>query len=97
MQALSDDVESLCLVCECRELEEGFGTSFTDLLLEGAEGVSMREVRDDIRKRDREMMLAKCVEKSQLVVQVGEEVAWTKLWDCIMDLGPRHIRGLQNL
>ncbi len=30
-------------------------------------------MRDDIRKRD--MMLAKCMEKSQLVVQVGEEEA----------------------
>ncbi len=35
MRELSDDVESLFLVHECRELEEGFGTSFTDLLLEG--------------------------------------------------------------
>ncbi len=28
--ALSDDVDSLCLVRECRALEEEFGTHFTD-------------------------------------------------------------------
>ena len=27
MRVMSDDVESLCLVKECWELEEGFGTS----------------------------------------------------------------------
>lgn len=97
LRALSDDVESLCLVRECRELEEGFGTSFTDELLGGAEDVSLRGVREDVREMDREMMLAKCTEKSKLVAQVGKEATWMKLWDSVMDLGPRHIRGLQNL
>ena len=31
--ALSQDINSLCLVKECRELEEGFGTHFTDDIL----------------------------------------------------------------
>ena len=30
MRAMVDDVTSLCLVRECRELEEGFGTHITD-------------------------------------------------------------------
>ena len=29
--------------------------------------------------------------------EVGKEVGWSKLWDSVMDLGPRHVRGLQNL
>ena len=33
IKSLSDDVESLCLVKECRELESTYGTSFTDDLL----------------------------------------------------------------
>ena len=44
MRVMSDDVESLCLVKECRELEEGFGTSFTDELLSGAESGDFRDV-----------------------------------------------------
>ena len=59
---------------ECRELEEGFGTCFTDELLSGAESVDLRDVRKEIRKRDREKMLEKCAEKSQLIVEVGKEV-----------------------
>ena len=42
-------------------------------------------------------MVEECVEKSQLIVEVGKEVGWSKLWDSVMDLGPRHVRGLQNL
>ena len=33
MLALSDDVDSVCLVRECRELEEWFGTSYTEDIL----------------------------------------------------------------
>ena len=39
MRALSDHADSLCLVKECRELEEVFGTSYTDVILGGAEDV----------------------------------------------------------
>ena len=74
MRVMSDDVESLCLVKECRVLEEGFGTSFTDELLSGAESVDLRDVRKEIRKIDREKMLGECAEKSQLIVEVGKEV-----------------------
>ena len=74
MRVMSDDVESLCLVKECREMEEGFGTSFTDELLSGAESVDLRDVRKEIRKIDREKMLEKYAEKSQLIVEVGKVV-----------------------
>ncbi len=32
MRSLTDDVDSHCLVKECRELEEAFGTRFTEVL-----------------------------------------------------------------
>ena len=44
MRSLVDDPNSLCLVGECRELEECFGTSYTDAILVSADDVSMREV-----------------------------------------------------
>ena len=38
---MGDDVEALCLVKECRELERDFGTKFTEnLLKDGGDGVS---------------------------------------------------------
>ena len=33
MRSLSDDMESLCLVKECRELELYYGTNLTDIVL----------------------------------------------------------------
>lgn len=33
IRVLMDDVELLCLVKECHELEDGFGSSYTDDLL----------------------------------------------------------------
>ena len=35
----------------------------------------------------------RCVKESQFIGEVG----WLKLWDSAMDLGCRHVRGLQNL
>ena len=41
-------------------------------------------------------MLEECAEKSQLIVEVGKKVGWPKLWDSVMDLGPRHVRGARQ-
>ena len=50
-----DNVASLCLVKECKELEEGFGTQFTDKTLgEDADQINMKEVRKVIGQLDRE-------------------------------------------
>ena len=39
MRSMMDDPDSLCLVKECRELEGGFGTHFTDVILVNADVV----------------------------------------------------------
>ena len=97
MRALADDVESLCLVRECRELEEGFGTSYTDEILGCAEGTCLREVRDELVSLDRDSLLVRCEGKSKLIAEVGKGIGWARLWDSVMDLGVHHIRGLQAL
>ena len=52
--ALVDDVGSLCLVKECKELEERFGTHFTERILSGnADQISMHEVKKVIGQLDR--------------------------------------------
>ena len=55
MSALSDDINALCLVKECRELEEYYSTSYTDTLLEGAEGVNLRKVDDCVTAIDKSL------------------------------------------
>ena len=43
--SMGDDMDVLCLVKECRELEKAFGTNVTDNLLEdGNEGVSKQNI-----------------------------------------------------
>ena len=42
MRSLLDDPNSLCLVGECRELEEHFGTNYTDTIVEGGDEVCRR-------------------------------------------------------
>ena len=35
LEALCDDVESMCLVKECRKLEESFGTQHVEAVIRG--------------------------------------------------------------
>ena len=98
MRSMVDDVTFLCLVRECRELEEGFGTHITEEILNGrADEVQMKEVRKLIGQLDKEKRYERCAEKAPLILEVAERVGWLKLWDTALDLGQRHTRGLQVL
>ena len=66
MRSLLDDPNLLCLVGECRELEEHFGTNYTDAILEGGE-VSMHEVKKVVKQADRASKLEKCRERGPLI------------------------------
>ena len=94
--ALSQDINSLCLVKECRELEEGFGTHFTDDILARRE-VHPKDIRATIHDRDLQQNTAKCSGKAPIIAEVANRVGWSKLWDVAMDLGVKSIRGLQCL
>ena len=66
---MGDDVEALCLVKECRELERDFGTKFTEKLLkDSGDGVSKRHLKEMIFKIGRDSLLASCavVDKAPL-------------------------------
>ena len=64
--ALSQDINSLCLVKECRELEEGFGTHFTDDILARRE-VHPKDIRATIHDRDLQQNAAKCSGKAPIM------------------------------
>ena len=97
MCVMVDEVESLCLVKECRELEESYGTCFTNEILEDAEQVSMREVSDTLQTMDREEMLERCGKKSALIAEVAKGKTWAELWDRVMDLRSWQVEELKNL
>ena len=91
MRSLLDDPNSLCLVGECRELEEHFGTNYTDAILEGGDEVSMREVKRVVKQADRVSKLEKCRERAPLIVEVVNKGGrLVRLWDSALHLGTRH-------
>ena len=59
-----------CLVRECRELEEAYGTNYTDRISIAEEGECLhrRVVREDIVTRDRAMTLAKCSQNGKALI-----------------------------
>ena len=81
MRSMVDDVASLCLVKECKELEEGFGAQFTDRILGGdADQINMKEVKKVIGQLDREKRIELCVMAPQIAV-VASNGGWLRLWD----------------
>ena len=55
LRSKGDNVlDSLCLVSKCRELEESFGTHFTDkMLCKGIYQIKMREMKKTITPLDK--------------------------------------------
>ena len=99
-KALADNLESLCLVKECRELDSLFSTNLTNDVLTETEFANLTEMKKTIRKIDREQVLEKCIAKAPLIAQVVRAGgSWPRLWDCVLHghLGSKHLKGLQNL
>ena len=95
--SLSDDISSICLVRECRELEQYFGTDFASALL--TQDAGPREVKEVIEKKDRSLMLTKHAGRADMaiVAKIESEVGWLRLWDLALDGGERCVDGLKNL
>ena len=86
------------MVKECKELEESFGTHFTDTILGGkAEKVSMKEVKKVIGQLDREKRIELCVGKAPQIAGVAKNGGWLRLWNMALDLGLRHTRGASDI
>ena len=98
--AMADDVEALCLVRECRELEERYKSDFTSAILsaqESGDGLEIiRNAQKIIKKKDRLLLLCKA-SKYQFVQQIADNVGWKKLWDNALDHGPSVSKGMKNL
>ena len=67
----------MCLFKECKELEEGYGTQFTDKILGGdAEQINMKEVKKVIGQLDREKRINLCEGKVPQVAAVARNEGW---------------------
>ena len=44
-----------------------------------------KEMKEKIRKQDREGLLLKCRDKAPLIVRVEEGVGWRRLWSEVME------------
>ena len=104
MRAFLDERQSLCLVRECKDVEEELGvtTNLTSRLLTQNEGgiegaVGLREVRESVSHCGKERMVEKCKAKAPLVAEVAQRLSWSKVWDACMDLGIGCTRGMQAL
>ena len=84
--ALYNEVDSICLVRECRELEESFGTRFTEAIT-SKNLCCLRQMKKVIMDVDRRRMLERCEEKAPMIAKAAECPGWAKLWDHALNLG----------
>ena len=107
--ALSDDIESTCLVWECLDLEDYFELKLTRPVLAGVcaldddpepvSSLSLRELKKIIFSRDKALLLEKCAanDDTKLISEIAQVISWSKLWDQALDKGPRCVNGLKAL
>ena len=100
LASLSDDLDSICLIRECRDLDNYFLSDFTSVILQReADTCPIQPViNEEILSKDRKLRLAKHDGRPDLsvVVEVEEAIGWPKLWDLALDPGPNCIHGLRN-
>ena len=100
LASLSDDLDSICLIRECRDLDNYFLSDFTSVILQReADTCPIQPViNEEILSKDRKLRLAKHEGRPDLsvVVEVEEAIGWPKLWDLALDRRPNCIHGLDQ-
>ena len=87
VESMCDIMCSLCLVKECKELEEVCGMAHTE------------KMNDEIKRVDHEKLLKRCTEKAPLIAEVEKRVSWdtalnfwtTATWDCEVSRPQVHV------
>ena len=99
--SLSDDLNSVCLIHECRELEQFFDLNFTSQILEldFDSCPHPHEIKEDLRILDQHLKLAQHERRLDMstIVEVERAVGWPHLWDLALDYGPKCVAGLRNM
>ena len=89
-------MDCICLVRECREVEESFGTHFTNDIL-GGRDLSFKHLKETNYTQDRDQQLQRCSVKAPVIAELAIRGGWSRVWDAALDLGEKSIRGLQYL
>ena len=101
LRSLSDDIDSVCLIRECRDLEQFFHSNFTSTILQIDADTCPRpyEIKEDLQTRDQDLRLTQHEGRADMsiVVEVERAVGWPRLWDLALDYGPKCVDGLRNL
>ena len=95
--ALSDDIESVCLIRECLELEEHLLISSSNSELDKESMPPPRQIKVQIAKNDKYLMLEKCSKNAdtRLIADIARMVSWSKLWDLALNDGPKCVNALR--
>ena len=100
-KSLSDDIVLVCLIHECRDLEQYFHSKFTSVILQLEVDTHPfpQEIKEDILSRKHDLRLAQHEGRADMsiVVEVERIVGWSGLWDLALDHGPKCIDGFRNL
>ena len=91
---MTDEVASMLLVKECRELEEEFGTH---LVHTSSKAADAKEVKKTVDVLDREKQLVRCTDRASQIAEVACNGGWLRLWDMTLDFGGHHTEGLLTL
>ena len=77
LTSLSDDIDSVCLIRECRDLEEYFKTNFVSAILEDT-CPHPQEIKEAIVSADRDLMLCQHAARADMsiVVEVERAIGW---------------------
>ena len=101
LRSLSDDIDSVCLIRECRDLEQFFHSNFTSTILQLDADTCPRpyEIKEDLQTWDQDLRLTQHEGRADMsiVVEVERVVGWPRLWDLALDYGPKCVDGLRNL
>jgi len=101
LASLTDDVNSTCLVQECRDLEQYFRTAFAEaILIQDTDPCPhSRDIKNIIAARDLDLLLTQHEGRADMsiVVEVVRAIGWPRLWDLALNNGAKHVEGLRNL
>ena len=98
--SLVEDVESLCIVKECRDLEEKYCSDYTSKLLTVAPEECrslMREAEKEIHEKDHLLQIEKASQQHPDLCKLAASAGWRRLWDHSLDHGKTGVTSLKNL
>jgi len=80
-------------------VEETFGIHYTDVILCDGDAVNLQDIKRELHKRDKEMMLEKCATAnwSPVAVKIEERIGWESLWENAFVCGESCMRNIQWL